>query len=290
MAKKTLIDDVLDAIQALCFHLPLWAVFLVALVPTVAVYCLVAVVISQFIELFGEAYSAVPFYAAIVAYLLSLAAGLSGWMRRKTRKELVAHTRSISDLRALHWREFEMLVGEFYRQRGYDIAETKGGADGGIDLDGVDPNGRRILIQCKHWKNAKIGVKIVRETLGVLHKAGAARAIVIGTGNFTKEALAFANGEPIELIAGDQLAGMLGNIKPMPKPSPIHAVSSEEVEVKPKTHKPSPPEAFMPPNMAQSCPQCGGKMVERIAKRGTSAGNKFLGCSDFPKCRHTQAL
>ena len=32
------------------------------------------------------------------------------------------------------------------------------------------------------------------------------------------------------------------------------------------------------------CPRCGGRMVTRTAK---NSGNQFLGCSNFPKCRHT---
>jgi len=32
------------------------------------------------------------------------------------------------------------------------------------------------------------------------------------------------------------------------------------------------------------CPKCGGKMVARTAK---SSGKQFLGCANFPKCRHT---
>ena len=34
------------------------------------------------------------------------------------------------------------------------------------------------------------------------------------------------------------------------------------------------------------CPKCGGQLVERVAKQGKNAGNKFLGCSNFPKCRY----
>lgn len=38
-----------------------------------------------------------------------------------------------------------------------------------------------------------------------------------------------------------------------------------------------------------SCPICNvGKMLERVVKNGENAGKKFLGCSNFPKCRNTQ--
>lgn len=33
------------------------------------------------------------------------------------------------------------------------------------------------------------------------------------------------------------------------------------------------------------CPRCGGEMVLRTARRGTNAGSRFWGCSNYPKCR-----
>lgn len=38
------------------------------------------------------------------------------------------------------------------------------------------------------------------------------------------------------------------------------------------------------------CPNCGAELVERVAKRGSNTGSKFLGCSDYPKCRFTKNL
>lgn len=40
-----------------------------------------------------------------------------------------------------------------------------------------------------------------------------------------------------------------------------------------------------PSNASNGCPKCGNKLVERVAKKGANAGNTFLGCSNFPKCR-----
>ena len=36
-----------------------------------------------------------------------------------------------------------------------------------------------------------------------------------------------------------------------------------------------------------NCPKCGNVLVLRIAKQGVNKGNKFYGCSNFPKCRYT---
>ncbi|MBL8157562.1 MAG: topoisomerase DNA-binding C4 zinc finger domain-containing protein, partial [Anaerolineae bacterium] len=32
------------------------------------------------------------------------------------------------------------------------------------------------------------------------------------------------------------------------------------------------------------CPKCGSTMVLRTAKNGANAGNRFWGCSNYPKC------
>ena len=36
------------------------------------------------------------------------------------------------------------------------------------------------------------------------------------------------------------------------------------------------------------CPRCGRKMVLRTAKRGPNAGEQFLGCEGFPRCRYVR--
>jgi hypothetical protein len=36
------------------------------------------------------------------------------------------------------------------------------------------------------------------------------------------------------------------------------------------------------------CPRCGGALVLKTAKSGTQAGQKFLGCATYPKCRYTK--
>ncbi|MFD1007009.1 DUF2726 domain-containing protein [Oceanisphaera ostreae] len=40
----------------------------------------------------------------------------------------------------------------------------------------------------------------------------------------------------------------------------------------------------------KSCPKCASEMTLRVAKKGSSAGNEFWGCSAFPKCRYIEPL
>ncbi|WP_445263789.1 topoisomerase DNA-binding C4 zinc finger domain-containing protein [Rhodohalobacter sp. 8-1] len=36
------------------------------------------------------------------------------------------------------------------------------------------------------------------------------------------------------------------------------------------------------------CPKCGSELVERTAKKGPRAGQTFLSCENFPRCRFTR--
>ena len=38
------------------------------------------------------------------------------------------------------------------------------------------------------------------------------------------------------------------------------------------------------------CPQCGSKLVLRMAKTGKKAGTSFYGCSSYPQCRHISPI
>lgn len=41
---------------------------------------------------------------------------------------------------------------------------------------------------------------------------------------------------------------------------------------------------------SMKCPLCGGRLVQRTAKRGERAGKPFIGCSNYPKCRYTRGM
>lgn len=38
------------------------------------------------------------------------------------------------------------------------------------------------------------------------------------------------------------------------------------------------------------CPKCGGDLLERTSHTGKKAGQKFLGCENYPRCRYTKEL
>lgn len=166
------------------------------------------------------------------------------------------------------WSEFELLVGQFFRERGYKVLETGGRADGGVDLRLRKDNGELFLVQCKHWKTSKVPVNVVREIFGVMQAEYASGAFVVTSGEFTTDAASFAKDKKIDLIDGRLL---ISSIKS--RTQTAVAVNADSVS---HNHSASP-----------SCPICNSQMVPRIAKRGASAGKSFFGCSRYPSCRGT---
>ncbi|WP_241557549.1 restriction endonuclease [Xylella fastidiosa] len=137
-----------------------------------------------------------------------LVAGMS-WRQAQLRKELLDRQRSLDDLRAMSWKKFELLVGECFRRQGYRVSETgKGGADGGIDLL-LHRDSERVLVQCKQWRTFSVGVPVVREMFGLMIHHDADRVKIVCCGNFTRDAVAFAKGKPIDLINGDLFLGLV---------------------------------------------------------------------------------
>ena len=133
--------------------------------------------------------------------------------RRRRQKDIharVAADPTSSEVSKLNWAEFEGLVAEAFRQKGYRVVERGGaGPDGGVDLElylGKD----KYLVQCKHWRTYQVGVAIVRELYGVMAAEGAVGGFVVASGAFTADAEAFAEGRSIKLVDARTLKKLVG--------------------------------------------------------------------------------
>jgi len=206
--------------------------------------------------------------------LICLLGALFSALGRLKRKQLfseVEQSNSAGALNEMSWQEFEMLVGEAYRRKGYTVNETGGGgADGGVDLV-LKKAGDKFLVQCKQWKAFKVGVTTIRELYGVMASEGAVGGFVVTSGVFTQEAKSFAKGKSIDLINGSELTAMIRQVQQQQQT--VTSMGQSIIQ--------STPAASATP----SCPKCGGSMVKRTAKKGSNAGNIFWGCSNYPHCR-----
>lgn len=202
-----------------------------------------------------------------------LAGALMSVVVRFRRKRLLTNAASASSasvVAGLSWRSFELLVGEAFRKDGFAVVEQGGnGPGGGVDLV-LRKGTETFFVQCKHWKSLKVGVDVVRELYGVMAAHGAVGGFVVTSGTFTPDAVEFAEGRNVVLVDGAILREMLQRTRRAPSSNPAPRASP----------LPTPPK----------CPLCSSHMVERVAKRGESAGNKFWGCSRYPSCKATRAI
>ena len=166
-------------------------------------------------------------------------------------------------LRALDWFQFEKLVTLYYRTQGYSV-QRMGGAqpDGGVDLV-VRHEGRRYVVQCKHWKQWKIGVRQMREFLGTMTAEKTADGIYITTRGYTNEARDFASKHGIVLFEESQLVQCILDLE-----------TRQLADVR-----------GLLADRRKFCPRCESPMVMRTARKGTNAGSEFWGCSDYPRCK-----
>ncbi len=208
--------------------------------------------------------------------------------RRHRAGQLHASAASRADgVAQMTWREFETLVGEYFRRRGFTVVDNGGGGpDGGVDVL-LQKGSDRYLVQCKHWRALRVGVEPVRELYGVMAAQRVAGGFVVTSGSFTDEARRFAEGREIELIEGKAL--QRGVRAQVAQPAASRATSQRVMPTPPAEPVPVPaPLVGSVPN----CPLCSATMVQRQARSGANAGNRFWGCSRYAetKCRGTRLM
>lgn len=69
-------------------------------------------------------------------------------------------------------------------------------------------------------------------------------------------------------------------------PKQQEAAAVVETAAAPQAAEPAAASAALPP----TCPWCGGRLVQRTARKGARAGKPFYGCSAYPACRYIRNI
>lgn len=164
----------------------------------------------------------------------------------------------------IEWRRFEAVCEAFYAQAGLATRSQSHGADGGVDiwLESKHMDQPRI-VQCKHWQGKAVGVKEMREFLGVMTANKLRHGTFVTSSTFTADALAFAADNGIHVQDGTALLKLIGQRTPEQQAA-LLAVAYEGEYWRP------------------TCASCGTKMVER---RSGKFARAFWGCANYPSCR-----
>lgn len=221
----------------------------------------------------------------MLPFIFLIGAAVSAIRRRQAGQLHDSAARRADGIASMSWREFEALVGEFFRRQGYSVVQQGGaGPDGGVDVL-LQKGSDRYLVQCKHWRALRVGVQPVRELYGVMAARRVAGGFVVTSGEFTEEARRFAEGREIQLIEGNALQrGVRAQAAPASR-----ATGNRPMLIRPEELAPvAEPAARSTPN----CPLCSAPMVLRQARNGAAPGKQFWGCSSYAqtKCRGTREL
>ena len=174
-------------------------------------------------------------------------------------------------IQSLDWKRFEELCAAYFEAKGRRATVTDLGADGGVDVllyGESDPEKVLGIVQCKAWREKPVGVKEIRELLGLMTDKGCPLGVYITTSGYTPDAKAFAEGKHIKLMDTGQLLQLIQEL-----PSESQALLLEKTTEGDYT--------------TPSCPNCGTKLVSRTSRKGKNAGQFFWGCPNFPGCRYT---
>jgi restriction system protein len=171
-------------------------------------------------------------------------------------------------LRSLEWKRYEEVCMEYLRIKHCDANVTCTGADGGIDIKVCDKNGNMLAIgQCKAW-NKPIGVSLIRELYGVMASERIKVGIFLTTSIFSQDAIEFTKNKTLLLIDADEFVNLINGLDDINKKRIDHVATEGDYST-------------------PTCVNCDVKMVKRVTKKGTNAGNEFWGCINYPKCKRT---
>jgi len=204
-------------------------------------------------------------------FLCLLGAGISAFKRYRARGLHAEAMNRADAVSQMSWREFEVLVGEYFHRQGFVVTNTGGGGpDGGVDVV-LQRGSDRYLVQCKHWRALRVGPEPVRELYGLIAAQRMAGGYLVTSGDFTDEARKFVEGRELQLINGKALQrGIQGQASPI---TPLSAIPEMQAS-------------------GPACPVCAAVMVKRLARNGPNTGKSFWGCSRFSEtnCRGTRAI
>lgn len=163
----------------------------------------------------------------------------------------------VDPFRRMSEETFHELIKEFFVRNGFAVDPVPSGLGDGVDLM-LRKNGKVFVAQHRHWREARVGVPMVREQLTVMQAARANGVYVITTGEFTYKAIQFAEEKNISLIDGSRLRRLVNRAK-----------AAEEAGSS---------------GRAPLCPLCAAEMLARTGTDQEGGQQRFWSCSNYPQC------
>jgi HJR/Mrr/RecB family endonuclease len=113
------------------------------------------------------------------------------------------------DMTQMNWRQFELLIGEFFRRSGYEVHVTPPSGDGGVDVRAHRAVGELgpelVLIQAKRYATDRsVGIEAVKALWSDVNEAGATRGVIATTSKLAPGARAYCEARRYRLTAAER--------------------------------------------------------------------------------------
>jgi len=189
------------------------------------------------------------------------------WTKSTSAERAKPTAWSLEVLREIEWKRFEDVCQKYFEMLGIRSETTKLGADGGIDirLYRDDSEKPASIVQCKAWGTRPVGVKLVRELLGVMTHEKVDEAIFMTSSCFSQDAEDVARSNRITLIDGERLLAMIKQLAAEDQQRLLEFATEGDYRT-------------------PTCPGCGTKMTH---VSGSVGRPDFWGCQHYPRCRRT---
>ncbi|MFE4974183.1 restriction endonuclease [Kitasatospora sp. NPDC056651] len=107
--------------------------------------------------------------------------------------------------------DFEDLIAELFRLRGFTVMTTARSGDVGVDVvaEDLDPvTGGKIVIQAKRYRKT-VPPTAVRDLESTVRHHGANKGILVTTAGFGRGSYSYIEGKPLTLVSGPELVVLL---------------------------------------------------------------------------------
>lgn len=206
------------------------------------------------------------FLGAVIIWIICL--WIISWFIFTKAKRKFRKIHTLEQMKNMDWREFEKFITFVFLKKWFKAKTRKGKNDGWIDVDAIK-DWQKYAIQCKKWKDYKVGVVEIRSFIGAMEVEWSdLKWIYITTSKLTQEASIYFNkmSHKLELWDADNLESYINE----------YTERIKENYILEKNHV----------DLSPLCERCGTEMLLREAYRWKYKWEKFYWCSNYPKCRN----
>jgi restriction system protein len=144
----------------------------------------------------------------VAAGLPFLIVGLIAAWRQWTGPSAAKLTEVQEKALAMNWPEFSAYLTRAFQSNGFEVKPYAGK---GADFE-ISKPGKHLLVSCKRWKAANVGVEPLRE-LQAAAEAKGLRAMLLTMGRISPAAFDYAAQERIDLMDADGVTMLLASVK-----------------------------------------------------------------------------